>query len=90
MPSTSTVPEVGVSSPRIRRASVDLPQPDSPTMPSTLPAGTLNVTSSTAITRFSAFSNPPLDAELAAQVLDLDRGAHAGCGSMTAGASRHR
>jgi hypothetical protein len=38
LPSTSAVPAVGLQQPRIRRASVDFPQPDSPTMPSTLPA----------------------------------------------------
>ena len=58
LPLTRTVPAVGLSSPRIMRASVDLPQPNSPTMPSTLPAGTLKVTSSTATTRFSADINP--------------------------------
>ena len=58
LPSTSTVPAVGLSNPRIIRASVDLPQPDSPTTPSTLPAGTLKETSSTATTRFSADIKP--------------------------------
>ena len=69
---------------------MDLPQPDSPTMPSTLPAGTLKVTSSTATTRFSADIKPAVDAEFAPQVLDLDRGGHAGCSSAQSGASRQR
>ena len=54
----SPLPEVGASRPRMRRASVDFPQPDSPTIPSTLPDGTLSVTSSTATTRFCGPNNP--------------------------------
>ena len=49
-PSTAISPEFGGSRPRIRRASVDLPQPDLPTMPSTPPIGTEKDTSSTATT----------------------------------------
>ena len=36
--------------PTAARASVDLPEPDSPTRPTTLPAGTLRLTRSTAVT----------------------------------------
>ena len=91
LPSTSAVPEVGASSPRISRASVDFPHPDSPTMPSTLPAGTLNVTSSTAITCRCGASMPERTRNSRRRFDDLDRGAHAGCGSAnSAGISRQR
>ena len=49
-PSKRIVPAVGSSSLSISRAVVDLPQPDSPTMPSVSPRRTLSVTSSTACT----------------------------------------
>jgi hypothetical protein len=39
-PSSETLPEVGVSSAITRRAMVDLPEPDSPTMPTLWPAST--------------------------------------------------
>jgi len=45
------VPEVVSRSRSIRRAVVDLPQPDSPTIPSVSPLRTVSVTSSTAWTR---------------------------------------
>ncbi len=57
-PSTATSPAVGSSRPRMRRANVDLPQPLSPTTPSTLPAGTAKDTSSTAITRLGGANSP--------------------------------
>ena len=49
-PSNLTVPEVASSSLTISRAVVDLPQPDSPTMPSVSPRFTVSDTSSTAWT----------------------------------------
>ena len=58
LPSTSTSPPLGSIRPRIMRASVVLPQPLSPTTPSTLPAGTEKFTSSTAITRRGAAKSP--------------------------------
>ena len=50
-PSTRISPPVGGCSPRISRARVDLPQPDSPTTPVQLPAVTDKDTPSTARTR---------------------------------------
>ena len=49
-PMNSTDPSVGSSSRTMQRASVDLPQPDSPTMPSVSPWRTSNDTPSTALT----------------------------------------
>src|SRR5262249_40440261 len=49
-PSNATVPASGSMRPSTRRAVVDLPQPVSPTMPSVVPASTVNETSSTAET----------------------------------------
>ncbi|MNR15822.1 hypothetical protein D3C85_1323810 [compost metagenome] len=49
-PSSATLPEVGVSSAITRRAMVDLPEPDSPTMPTLLPACTLKLTPLSAFT----------------------------------------
>src|SRR5262245_20598501 len=49
-PSNRSVPAVGSSSRTIRRAVVDLPQPDSPTMPSVSPRLTVRLTPSTACT----------------------------------------
>ena len=46
----STEPSVTSSSRTMQRASVDLPQPDSPTMPSVSPCRTSNETPSTACT----------------------------------------
>ncbi|COZ92354.1 Uncharacterised protein [Mycobacterium tuberculosis] len=48
MPSKTTVPEVGWSSPSTIRASVDLPDPDSPTIARVLARGSRNDTPSTA------------------------------------------
>src|SRR5215475_1831926 len=56
-PSNATVPASGSMRPRTRRAVVDLPQPDSPTMPSVVPAWTVNETLSTAETY--AFEHSP-------------------------------
>ena len=49
-PRTITSPEVGRCNPTITRPSVVLPQPDSPTMPSTSPSSMVRFTSSTART----------------------------------------
>src|SRR5712691_9172302 len=49
-PSNSTVPPSASSSPSRSRAVVDLPQPDSPTMPSVWPVAMLKLTPSTAET----------------------------------------
>src|SRR5712691_2684272 len=56
-PSNVTVPASGSVRPRMRRAVVDLPQPDSPTMPSVVPASTVKETLSTAETY--AFEHSP-------------------------------
>src|SRR5882724_1738833 len=56
-PPNVTVPASGSVRPRMRRAVVDLPQPDSPTMPSVVPASTVNETLSTAETY--AFEHSP-------------------------------
>ena len=58
-PSKRIVPAVGSSSLSISRAVVDLPQPDSPTMPSVSPRRTLSVTSSTACTSPALRENTP-------------------------------
>ena len=44
VPSTSTLPDVGRSSPARIRSRVDLPQPDSPTMPNRSPGATSKLT----------------------------------------------
>jgi hypothetical protein len=49
-PSKLTLPSLGRSSPRARRPVVDLPQPDSPTMPKVRPGASDRLTSSTART----------------------------------------
>src|SRR5262249_46795311 len=49
-PSNRIVPAVGSSNLTISRAVVDLPQPDSPTMPSVSPRLTVRLTPSTACT----------------------------------------
>ncbi len=58
-PSKRIVPDVGSSSRRISRAVVDLPQPDSPTIPSVSPRRTVSVTSSTACTSALPRANTP-------------------------------
>ncbi len=59
-PSTSSRPDVGGYSPTIARPSVVLPQPDSPTTPSTSPARTSRLTPSTARSRaISRLNGPP-------------------------------
>jgi hypothetical protein len=50
LPSTSTVPWSGLSSRAISRPTVVLPEPDSPTMPTVVPARTSRSTPSTAWT----------------------------------------
>ena len=47
-PFRRTVPEVGRSTPPIRCSSVDLPDPDEPTMAQNSPSATENDTSSSA------------------------------------------
>ena len=47
-PSSRVMPAAGVMRPAATRASVDLPAPDSPTMPSAPPRGSASDTSSTA------------------------------------------
>ena len=56
-PSRRTLPAVGWSSAITSRASVDLPEPDSPTMPSVPPGGTANAAPCTATN--SPFLNQP-------------------------------
>ena len=89
-PSTSTSPALGGSRPRITRASVDLPQPDSPTMPSTSPAGSANDTPSTARTTRSGASMPARVAEHAPHVADLDRVGHAASARVQSDGRRQR
>ena len=74
-PCTSASPEVGVSRPRISRASVDLPQPDSPTMPSTLPCGhgERHAVDRDHMARLARTCRP-LTLKLLAQVANLDGG----------------
>ena len=55
LPSKVILPAVGSSSRTMQRASVDLPQPDSPTIPRVSPALTLKVTPSTAFTEAISF-----------------------------------
>ena len=79
-PSKRIVPAVGSSSLSISRAVVDLPQPDSPTMPSVSPLRTLSVTSSTACTSPERRENTPVDdREALRQALDLDQRVAHGC-----------
>src|SRR6516225_3804138 len=59
--SKATLPASGAMRPRTRRAVVDLPQPVSPTMPSVVPASTVNETLSTAETY--AFEHSPVRTE---------------------------
>src|SRR5262245_36527773 len=60
-PSKATLPASGSMRPTTRRAVVDLPQPVSPTMPSVVPASTINETLSTAETY--AFEHSPVRTE---------------------------
>src|SRR5262245_30732036 len=60
-PSNATVPESGSTRPSTMRAVVDLPQPVSPTIPSVVPASTVNETLSTAETY--AFEHSPVRTE---------------------------
>ena len=53
-PSNVTVPPVGGTSPTAARASVDLPQPDSPTRPTMRPRSTVRLAPATARTRAAA------------------------------------
>ena len=55
-PSITTAPEVGGSSPTTIRASVDLPDPDSPTSAKVSPLAMSNDTPSTAV---RVFRPPP-------------------------------
>ena len=57
----------------IRRAVVDFPHPDSPTMPSVSPRRTVSDTSSTGVhLRLAACEDALLDLEMLGEVLDLD------------------
>ena len=58
-PSTVIEPPHGLFRRRIARAVVDLPQPDSPTMPSVSPRFSSNETSSTALTWPTVKPNTP-------------------------------
>src|SRR5258706_9940545 len=57
-PRTLIVPESGRPRPTSIRASVDLPQPDSPTIPSDSPAARLRLMPSTALTRDRLVARP--------------------------------
>ena len=50
VPSTTTRPDVGRSSPASSRSNVDFPQPDSPTIPNRSPARTSKLTPASAWT----------------------------------------
>src|SRR6188768_774347 len=56
-PSNRTVPPVGSSRRMITRASVDFPQPDSPTIPSVSPRRTWSETPSSALTEATSCLN---------------------------------
>jgi hypothetical protein len=56
-PSKTTLPLVGSSSRIITRASVDFPQPDSPTIPSVSPRRTCSETPSSALTEATSCLN---------------------------------
>ena len=60
MPRSTMRPAVGVSRRRIRRPTVDLPQPDSPTRHSVSPGAMLSVTPSTALTTATVRRSTPL------------------------------
>src|SRR6185503_10794596 len=55
VPSTSTWPELGVSTPPRTCSNVDLPEPDGPTMATNSPFSTLKLTSSRALICVSPF-----------------------------------
>src|SRR5215216_219841 len=55
VPSTSTWPELGVSTPPRMCSRVDLPEPEEPTMATNSPFSTLKLTSSRALTCVSPF-----------------------------------
>ena len=57
-PASRTLPSVGGMMPATMRPSVDLPQPDSPTRPTTSPRATVRSTSSTACTTSSRSPAP--------------------------------
>jgi hypothetical protein len=57
-----SVPPLGGSISVTSRASVDLPQPDSPTMPSVLPVSSVNETPSTASSVADPTKTPRLTA----------------------------
>ncbi|MNI78284.1 hypothetical protein D3C73_1346450 [compost metagenome] len=60
-PWNKTLPDVGGWSPTSTDASVDLPQPDSPTMPTVSPRLMVKSTPSTALTMFGR-NKPPVRA----------------------------
>src|SRR4026209_2465221 len=55
VPSTSTCPELGVSTPPRTRSRVDLPEPEGPTMATNSPFSTLKLTPSMALICVSPF-----------------------------------
>ena len=58
VPSSMSVPPVGFSISETMRASVDLPQPDSPTTASVLPASMANETPPTACSCAGSLNRP--------------------------------
>ena len=68
LPSTVTRPRVGVTRSATARSSVDLPQPEGPSMVTMLPSGMSTETRSSAVTASGAV------AEADGQVVDGDRG----------------
>ena len=65
LPSSSTTPALGASSPAIRRSSVDLPQPDGPTTATNSPSRSVMSTASracvTTAPRRNDFATPATD-----------------------------
>ena len=58
LPLKNTLPDVGCCRPHMTLAVVDLPQPDSPTMPSVWPGMSLSVSPRTACTLFGCRMEP--------------------------------
>ena len=80
-PRSTIEPLVGSSSRSSSRAVVDLPQPDSPTMPSVSPRITSNETPSTARTApIWRWKHARADREVLHEVADLDRASRRSCG----------
>ena len=76
-PSKRTVPASGSISRSTSRLTVDLPQPDSPTSASVLPASTLKLTPSTALTKAVGRPNTErVGDEMLDQAFDLEQRGH--------------